>query len=111
MNIYVGNLPYTTTEDDLREAFERHGSVSSAKVVIDRETNRSKGFGFIEMPEQDEAEAAVKALDGAPMNGRPLRVNPANPRTPGGGGGGGGGPGGGGPGGMRRPSGDGQRQR
>ncbi len=106
MNIYVGNLPYTTTEDDLREAFERHGAVSSAKVVIDRETNRSKGFGFIEMPEQDEAEAAVKALDGAPMNGRPLRVNPANPRTPGGGG-----PGGGGPGGMRRPSGDGQRQR
>ena len=106
MNIYVGNLPYTTTEDDLREAFERHGAVSSAKVVIDRETNRSKGFGFIEMPKQDEAEAAVKALDGAPMNGRPLRVNPANPRTPGGGG-----PGGGGPGGMRRPSGDGQRQR
>jgi RNA recognition motif-containing protein len=107
MNIYVGNLPYTITEDELRSAFERYGAVTSAKIVMDRETGRSKGFGFVEMPEQDEAEAAVKALDGAPLNGRPARVNPAKPRTPGGGGGGGGGyggprrPNGGGGGGMR----------
>lgn len=93
MNIYVGNLPYSITEDELRAAFERYGAVSSAKIVIDRETGRSKGFGFVEMPDQDEAEAAVKALDGAPLNGRPARVNPAKPRTPG--------PGG--PGGPRRP--------
>ena len=99
MNIYVGNLPYTITEDELRSAFERHGLVTSAKIVMDRETGRSKGFGFVEMPEQDEAEAAVKALDGAPLNGRPARVNPAKPRAPG--------PGGGGPGGPRRPGGGG----
>ncbi len=99
MNIYVGNLPYTITEDELRSAFEHHGTVLSAKIVMDRETGRSKGFGFVEMPEQDEAEAAVKALDGAPLNGRPARVNPAKPRTPG--------PGGGGPGGQRRPGGGG----
>ncbi len=95
MNIYVGNLPYSITEDELRAAFERYGAVSSAKIVIDRETGRSKGFGFVEMPDQDEAEAAVKALDGAPLNGRPARVNPAKPRTAG--------PGG--PGGPRRPGG------
>jgi len=95
MNIYVGNLPYSITEDELRQAFERYGEVSSAKIVIDRETGRSKGFGFVEMPDQGEAEAAVKALDGAPLNGRPARVNPAKPRTPG--------PGG--PGGPRRPGG------
>ncbi len=95
MNIYVGNLPYSITEDELRTAFERYGAVSSAKIVIDRDTGRSKGFGFVEMPDQDEAEAAVKALDGAPLNGRPARVNPAKPRAPG--------PGG--PGGPRRPGG------
>jgi cold-inducible RNA-binding protein len=114
MNIYVGNLPYTITEEELRSAFERYGNVSSAKIVIDRETGRSKGFGFVEMPDEEEAEAAVKAMDGAPLNGRPARVNPAKPRTPGGGGGGGGGyggggygGGGGGPGGQRRPGGGG----
>lgn len=97
MNIYVGNLPYTLTEEELREAFERFGTVSSAKIVIDRETGRSKGFGFVEMPEQDEAESAVKSMDGAPLNGRPVRVNPAKPRENG--------PGGGGYGGQRRPGG------
>jgi len=111
MNIYVGNLPYTITEDELRSAFERYGHVSSAKIVIDRETGRSKGFGFVEMPDQEEGEAAVKAMDGAPLNGRPARVNPAKPRTPGGGGGayggGGSGGGGGGFGGQRRPGGGG----
>jgi hypothetical protein len=99
MNIYVGNLPYSTTEEDLRAIFERFGEVSSAKVVIDRETNRSKGFGFVEMPDDHDGEEAVKALDGSPMNGRPLRVNPAKPRE--------GGPGGGGGGGFRRPGGGG----
>ena len=93
MNIYVGNLPYTATEADLRAAFEQFGEVSSAKIVMDRETNRPKGFGFVEMPEQQDAEEAVKALDGSPLGGRPLRVNEARPRTPG--------PGGG----MRRPGG------
>ncbi len=83
MNIYVGNLPYSITEDELRATFERYGTVSSAKVVIDRETGRSKGFGFVEMPDQSEAEAAVKALDGAPISGRPARVNPAKPRMSG----------------------------
>ncbi len=89
MNIYVGNLPYGMQDDELRATFENHGAVSSAKIVIDRETNRSKGFGFVEMPSQGEAEAAIKALDGSPMNGRPLRVNPAKPREAGAGGGGG----------------------
>ena len=79
-NIYVGNLPYTLTEEDLREAFERFGKVSSAKIVIDRETNRSKGFGFVEMPDRHEGEAAIKGMDGQPLNGRPLRVNEARPR-------------------------------
>lgn len=92
MNIYVGNLPYSTTEAELRAAFEQFGEVSSAKLVIDRETNRPKGFGFVEMPSQEDAEEAVKALDGSPMGGRPLRVNPARPRATG-------------PAGMRRPGG------
>jgi RNA recognition motif-containing protein len=97
MNIYVGNLPYSLTEEDLRAAFARFGAVSSAKIVMDRETGRSKGFGFVEMPDQGEAESAVKAMDGAPLNGRPARVNPAKPRVPG--------PGGGGYGAPRRPGG------
>ena len=96
INIYVGNLPYTMQEEELRETFERYGAVSSAKIVIDRETDRSKGFGFVEMPNQGEGEAAIKALDGQALNGRPLRVNPAKPREAGGGGGGGGPRGGGG---------------
>lgn len=91
MNIYVGNLPYSITEDDLRSTFERYGTVTSAKIVMDRDTGRAKGFGFVEMPDQSEAEAAIKALDGAPLNGRPARVNPAKPRPQGGGGGFGGG--------------------
>jgi RNA recognition motif-containing protein len=87
MNIYVGNLPYTMKDEDLRATFEPYGAVMSAKVVMDRETNRSKGFGFVEMADQGESEAAIKALDGQPLNGRPLRVNPAKPREGGGGGG------------------------
>ncbi len=80
MNIYVGNLPYTATEDELRQAFEAYGQVSSAKVIMDRETGRSKGFGFVEMPTASEANEAIQRLNGSPMNGRPLRVNEAQPR-------------------------------
>ncbi|MCC5860460.1 MAG: RNA-binding protein [Gammaproteobacteria bacterium] len=80
MNIYVGNLPYTATDDELRQMFEAFGQVSSAKVIMDRETGRSKGFGFVEMPTSSEASEAIQRLNGSPMNGRPLRVNEAQPR-------------------------------
>ena len=100
MNIYVGNLSYGLTEEALRAAFAAHGQVDSARIIKDRETGQSKGFGFVEMPNQGEAEAAIKELDGADLGGRKIRVNEARPREggPGGGGGGRGGPrGGGGP--------------
>jgi RNA recognition motif-containing protein len=84
MNIYVGNLPYSTTEAELRAAFEAYGAVASAKVIMDRDTGRSKGFGFVEMPDDSEASAAIGGLNGQPMNGRPLRVNEAQPRPAGG---------------------------
>jgi RNA recognition motif-containing protein len=80
MNIYVGNLPYKITEDELRNAFGQYGEVSSASIIIDKMTNQSKGFGFIEMPVQAEAENAIKNMDGQPLNGRNLRVNEARPR-------------------------------
>jgi len=105
MNIYVGNLTYGMTEEALRSAFGAHGTVESARIIKDRDTGQSKGFGFVEMPVQQEAEAAIKALDGADLGGRNIRVNEARPREggPGGGGGGGrGGPRGGGGGGGRR---------
>ncbi len=90
--LYVGNLPWRTTDADLEDLFASHGSVESAVVITDRETGRSRGFGFVEM-EDDGATAAMDALDGHDMGGRPLRVNEANdrPRRPQGGGGGGGG--------------------
>ena len=94
MNIYVGNLPYTVRDNDLLELFQTYGNVSSAKVVMDRETDRSKGFGFVEMSSDDEGANAVNKLNGYEINGRALRVNEARPREdrrPGGGGGGGGG--------------------
>ncbi len=95
-NIYVGNLPFSTTEDDLRGLFEPHGQVQRASVVIDRETGRSRGFGFVEMANDNEAQAAIAALNGQDMNGRALVVNVAKPREQSGGGGrGGGGYGGG----------------
>ncbi len=81
MNIYVGNLSYKTTDDDLRQHFERFGEVSSAKVITDRTTGQSKGFGFVEMPNKNEAEEAVEQTNGAEMNGRQLRVNEAQPRA------------------------------
>jgi RNA recognition motif-containing protein len=88
-NLYVGNLPYQTTADDLREAFAQYGTVSRAQVVSDRETGRSRGFGFVEMA--DGADEAIANLNGAQFQGRTLTVNEARPREDRGGGGGGGG--------------------
>lgn len=102
VNIYVGNLAWAYTSDDLLKLFSPHGQVARAQIVMDRETGRSRGFGFVEMPNQAEAEAAIQALNGADINGRPLTVNEAKPREPRSGGGGGGrGYGGGGGGGYR----------
>ena len=80
--LFVGNLPYSMTDEDLEQAFAEYGSVESAVVIRDRETGRSRGFGFVEMASTEEAEAAQKALDGSDVNGRPLRVNEAHPREP-----------------------------
>jgi cold-inducible RNA-binding protein len=80
MNIYVGNLSYDISEEDLRNSFEDHGAVDSAKIIMDRETGRSKGFGFVEMPDETEAKAAIQELNGAMVSGRPLRVNEAKAR-------------------------------
>lgn len=80
MNIYVGNLAYSVTDDDLRAAFAAFGEVSRASVIMDRDTGRSKGFGFVEMPDDAQAEAAIKELNEQPINGRNVRVNEARPR-------------------------------
>lgn len=80
MNIYVGNLSYETSEDDLRSAFEAYGEVDSAKIITDRDTGRSKGFGFVEMPDQGNGESAIEGLNSQDLNGRALRVNEARPR-------------------------------
>ena len=80
MNIYVGNLAYGVTDDELREAFAAFGEVSRASVIMDRETGRSKGFGFVEMPDDAAAESAIKALNDQPIGGRAVRVNEARPR-------------------------------
>ena len=79
-NIYVGNLPYTTTDEELEAIFAAHGTVQSAKVVMDRATGRSRGFGFVEMPDQAEATAAIQALNDLEMGGRNLVVNEARPK-------------------------------
>jgi RNA recognition motif-containing protein len=108
MNIYVGNLAYTISEEDLQKAFEGFGKVASVNIIRDQFSNQSKGFGFVEMPEQAEAQAAIGGLNGKEMNGRALNVNEARPRAEGGRGGAGGGfkkrgpGGGGGAGGGRR---------
>ena len=94
--LYVGNLSYSTTDDSLKTAFAAFGTVESAKVIMDRETGRSKGFAFIEMSSDEEAAAAVSGLDGKDVDGRALRVSEARPQEGGGRGGGGGGRGGGG---------------
>lgn len=95
-NIYVGNLPWSTTTDDLYAMFQQYGAVTRAQIITDRETGRSRGFGFVEMANEAEANAAIEALNNQDMNGRPLTVNVAKPREGGGGGGGYGGGGGGG---------------
>ncbi len=90
MNIYVGNLPFETSEEELQVAFTEHGEVSSARIITDRMTGRSRGFGFVEMPDNSQAEAAIQALNNKDFNGRPLTVNEAKPREDSGRGGGGG---------------------
>jgi RNA recognition motif-containing protein len=82
MNIYVGNLSYGMSEDELREAFSAFGQVSSVKILMDRETGRSRGFGFVEMPNGSEAETAISQLNGKDVGGRALRINEARPREP-----------------------------
>ena len=81
MNIFVGNLSHQTAVDDLRQAFESHGEVTSASIIKDKFSGESKGFGFIEMPTQSEAEAAIANLNGKELDGRALTVNVAKPRT------------------------------
>jgi RNA recognition motif-containing protein len=88
--LYVGNLKYTATSEHLQELFEQFGTVTSAQVLSDRETGRSRGFGFVEMANDDEALAAIESLDGQDHDGRRLTVNEARPRTSGGGNAGGG---------------------
>jgi RNA recognition motif-containing protein len=86
MKLYVGNLPYNTTEEDLRNLFSQYGSVDSVAVITDRETGRSKGFGFVEFGNDSEARTAIQALSGQEYGGRALSVNEARPKTAGGGG-------------------------
>ena len=90
MNIYVGNLPFEITEDSLQVTFTEYGEVATARVITDRMTGRSRGFGFVEMPDNDQAEAAIKALNGKDFDGRTLTVNEARPREDDGGSRGGG---------------------
>ncbi len=111
--LYVGNLPYSVRDSDLEQSFGQFGAVTSAKVMMERDTGRSKGFGFVEMGSDAEAQAAIEGMNGAPLGGRSLVVNearpmePRPPRTGGFGGGGGGREGGGGGGGFRSPYGGG----
>lgn len=108
--LYVGNLPFSATEQELQSKFSAHGNVESAKIIMDRETGRSKGFGFVEMADEDGAQNAINSLNGADFSGRAMIVSEARPQAPreggfggrGGGGGGGRGYGGGGRGGGGR---------
>ena len=81
MNIFIGSLHFGLTEDELREIFEQYGTVDSAKIITDKYTGRSKGFGFIEMPNDEEAQKAIDELNGAEVKGRPVNVNKAKERT------------------------------
>lgn len=90
MNIYVGNLSYEVSEQDLQEAFQSFGQVASVAIIKDKFTNQSKGFGFVEMPSRSEAESAIAGLNGKDLKGRALNVNEARPKSDSGGGGGGG---------------------
>jgi len=95
MNIYVGNLSFNLTEDDLRTAFSAYGTVEKAAIITDKMSGQSRGFGFVEMPNKEEAVKAIEGLNGKDLKGRNLKVNEAQPRPAGGGGGGRGGFGGG----------------
>jgi RNA recognition motif-containing protein len=113
MNIYVGNLPHKVTEDEVRQAFAEFGQVTEVRLIVDKFSGESKGFGFVEMPSKDEAEKAIGAMNGKDFMGRALNVNEARPKTDRGGGGGrregfGGGRGGGGGGGFGRSRGGGR---
>jgi len=81
MNIYIGNLSYEVTEEDLKQAFEAFGEVESVKIIQDKYTNRSKGFGFVEMPDNANAQSAINDLNDTELKGRTLKVNEARPRT------------------------------
>ena len=87
MKLYVGNLPYNATEDDLRTLFSPYGGVTSVAIITDRDTGRSKGFGFVEMGSDPEAQAAINGMNGQALDGRAIVVNEARPKTQGGGGG------------------------
>ncbi len=87
--LYVGNLSFNSSEDDVRDAFSNHGTVTSVNIVMDRETGRPRGFAFVEMGSDEEARAAIDALDGRDLDGRNIKVNVAKPREPRSGGGGG----------------------
>ena len=82
MNIFVGNLSFSTRDEDLRSAFAKFGQVESAQVIMDRQTGRSRGFGFVEMPNREEALKAISGMNGADLGGRPLTVNEARPKAP-----------------------------
>ena len=82
MNIFVGNIPFSSTEEDIRQLFEQFGVVDNVNLITDRETGRFRGFGFVEMPNSDEAQAAIAELHGSDLSGRPLTVNEARPREP-----------------------------
>ncbi len=81
VKLFVGSLPYSMTDEELSQLFADHGTVESAKIIMDRETNRSRGFGFVELSSQEEADAAIKALDKTEVDGRPIAVNIARPKT------------------------------
>ena len=82
MNIFVGNLAFSATDDSLRQLFESHGVVDKVNIISDRDTGRSKGFGFVEMPDSAAAQAAIQGLNGKELDGRALTVNEAKPREP-----------------------------
>jgi RNA recognition motif-containing protein len=88
--LYVGNLSWDTTDETLNQAFSQAGTVTSASIITDRDTGRARGFGFVEMSSEDEAQAAISTIDGMELDGRNIRVSEARERTPRGGGGGGG---------------------
>ena len=88
MNIFVGNISFQTTQDELHSAFAQYGNVDRVNIVTDRDTGQARGFAFVEMPDQREAETAISQLNGAELNGRAMNVNEARPKPAGGGGGG-----------------------